>query len=91
MFTNPFYRAGNALVSAAGIVIQSSIGADADGNFNHFSVNIPGAPAIMIRKREYPEEYEQYLTLYKSAPLLISLLLTPPPKLEQGGGLPPQA
>ena len=84
MFSNPFYRAGNDLVSTDGIVIQSSVGADADGNFNYFGISIPGNPIVMIRKREHPEEYEQYLTLYKSAPLLISLLLTPPPapKLE---------
>lgn len=72
--TSLFYRVGNALVSEGIVIIGDFDTIGLHSKFNSFCIHMPGLPGVKIQNSEHPDEYEQYLSLYTSAPLLSSHL-----------------
>lgn len=71
----PFYRVGNDLVTADGtVMIHPHIETGRDAHLSYVCLRLPDQREAMVRQRDYPHEYAQYLALYEAAPLLSTVL-----------------
>ena len=75
MFINePFYRAGNSLVSPSGVVIEVT-GAMSRSAENDIFINLPTGRTIIIDMYKDKQEWQHYHTLYGTVPRLSAVLL----------------
>lgn len=75
MLIGPYYRVRNDLVAADGIVDHHyHRETDRDASYSYVCLWLPSNREVLIRQREHPQEYAQYLALYDATPGLIARL-----------------
>src|SRR5436305_4033522 len=75
MFTGPWYRAGNALISEDGtMVIVHRVVSDGPPHSSRFRIYTSARPVIGVEQATQTEEYNEFLALYESAQKLTAVL-----------------